>query len=51
MRPSQLIFENRPDEAIVEETRGSVDDVKRLGLGIVRPHAASWAEHRTVRQG
>jgi hypothetical protein len=40
VRASQLVFEDRADETVVEETSGPVDDVQRLGLRIVGPHAA-----------
>jgi hypothetical protein len=45
---SELVFEDGTHEAVVEESRGAVDDVKRFGLGIVGSHAARWTEDRTV---
>jgi hypothetical protein len=47
----QLILEHRADEAIVEKSRGAIDDVERLGLGIVSLDAAGRTKHSAVRQG
>lgn len=46
--PRELILQDRPHEAIVEESGGPVDDVQRLCLGIVRTHAARRAEDGAV---
>jgi hypothetical protein len=51
MSPRELVFEHRPNEAIVEESSRPVDDVQRFGLWVVGPDAARRTEDRTVRQG
>jgi hypothetical protein len=51
MSPRELVFEHRPDEAIVEESGRPVDYVERFGLWVVGPDPARRAEDRTVRQG
>jgi hypothetical protein len=49
--PRKLVLENRPHETIVEEARGPIDYVKRLGLGVIDLYATPRTEHRPVRQG
>jgi hypothetical protein len=49
--PRQLVFEHRPDEAIVEESCRPVNDVERLRLWVVGPDPARRAEDCSVRQG
>ena len=44
MRAVQLVLQHGADEALVEEARGPVDDVQRLGLGLVDSDPAAWAE-------
>jgi hypothetical protein len=48
--PRQLVLEDRPHEALVEESSGPVDYVERLRLRVVHPDAARWAEDRPVGQ-
>lgn len=36
----KLVLEDRPHEAIVEESCRPIDDVKGLGLRVVGPHSA-----------
>jgi hypothetical protein len=38
--PRELVLEHGPDESIVEETGGAVDDVERFSLRVVSLHAA-----------
>jgi hypothetical protein len=49
--PRQLVFEHGPHETIIEEPRRPIHDVERLGLWVVGPDSARWAEDRTVGQG
>src|SRR5450759_502526 len=51
MGASKLVLEHRAHEAIVEESRRAIDDVKRLGLRIVGLDAARRTEHGAVGQG
>jgi hypothetical protein len=51
VRPRQLILQDRPHESIIEKTGRAIDDMQRLGLGIVGPHPARRAKDRTVGQG
>jgi hypothetical protein len=46
----ELVLEHRPDEPIVEEPGGTVDDVERFSLWVVGLDAARRAENRTMRQ-
>jgi hypothetical protein len=47
----QLVLEDGTHEAFVEESRRPIDDVERLGLGVVGPHSARRAEDRPMGQG
>jgi hypothetical protein len=49
--PRELVFEDGPDEAIVEESSRPVDYVERLRLRVVSPDPARRAEDSAVRQG
>src|SRR5258708_17612453 len=51
MSARELILEHRAHEAIVEKSRGAIDDVKRLGLRIVGLDAAGRTEHSAGGQG
>jgi hypothetical protein len=46
----ELVLEHRTDEAIVEQSGGAIDDVKRFSLWVVGLDAARRAENRTMRQ-
>jgi hypothetical protein len=49
--PSQLVFENGPNETIVEESRRPINDMERLRLGVVDLDSTPRAENRPVWQG
>jgi len=51
MRARQLVLQHGPDEAVVEEPGGSIDDVERLRLRLVDAHTAARAEHRRGGDG
>jgi len=51
MGASQLVLEDGPHEAVVEESSRPIDYVQRLGLRIVGPDSAGWAEDRPMWQG
>ncbi len=47
MRSRELVLEDWPHEAFVEQPGGAVDDVQRLGLRVVRADTACGTEDRT----
>jgi len=46
----QLVLEHWPDEAIVEEARGPIDDVEGLRVGIICSYPARRAKDGCMRQ-
>ena len=42
----ELVLQHGAHETLVEQAGGAVDDVQRLGMRIIRAHAARWAEDR-----
>jgi hypothetical protein len=48
--PGKLVLEDWAYETIVEEAGRSIDDVEWLGLRVIGPDSARWAEHSALRQ-